>query len=144
MKPRNFKRIWGKNWAWAYLLRLEQRKLIDMANCFEKENLFVGVEKVVRDIRICVKLIDIICENDIPYKTWLHASFGDDKKEEVPFSKHINTNNRKRIFKEIYQKDYITNASPNIIWTLKLEYRKQKALYLYHKIRTANLFTWWS
>ena len=143
MKPRNFKRIWGKNWDWAYLLHLEQRKLIDMANCFEKNDLFEGVEKVVRDMRICVKLIDIICENDTPYKAWLHASFGGDKKEEVPFSRHINVNNRKRIFKELHQKDYIDNAHTNIKWTLKASYRQQKALYLYHKIRMVNLMAWW-
>lgn len=144
MKPRNFKRIWGKPWDWYYLLHLEQAKLKEMADYFEKKDRFMGVEKVVRDIRICLKLIDIICEKDIPYKSWLHQSYGYPIKdfesiEEVKFPKYINVRNRHRFL----HKDFLNGNHPNIFNSLLAEYRKMKALALYNKIRTYKLFSWW-
>lgn len=144
MKPRNFKRIWGKPWDWYYLLHLEQAKLKEMADYFEKKDRFVGVEKVVRDIRICLKLIDIICEKDAPYKSWLHQSYGHPIKdfesiEEVKFPKYINVKNRHRFL----HKDFLNGSHPNIFNSLLAEYRKMKALALYNKIRTYKLFSWW-
>lgn len=144
MKPRNFKRIWGEPWDWYYLLHLEQTKLKEMANYFEKKDRFVGVEKVVRDIRICLKLIDIICGKDALYKSWLHQSYGHPIKdfeslEEVKFPKYINIRNRHRFL----HKDFLNGDYPNIFNSLLAEYRKVKALALYNKIRTYNLFTWW-
>ena len=144
MKPRNFKRIWGQPWDWGYLLHLEQVKLKEMADYFERKNRFVGVEKVVKDIRICIKLIDIICENDAPYKSWLHQSYGGHVKdfeslEEVKFPKYINIRNRHRFL----SKDFLNGNHPNIFNSLLAEYRRMKALALYNKIRTYKLFSWW-
>lgn len=144
MKPRNFKRIWGKPWDWYYLLHLEQAKLKEMADYFEKKDRFVGVEKVVRDIRICLKLIDIICEKDALYKSWLHQSYGHPVKdfeslEETKFPKYINIRNRHRFL----HKDFLNGDYPNIFNSLLAEYRKVKALALYNKIRTYKLFSWW-
>lgn len=144
MKPRNFKRIWGKPWDWCYLLHLEQCKLREMADYFERKNRFVGVEKVVKDIRICIKLIDIICENDAPYKSWLHQSYGGyvkdfEELEEVKFPKYVNIRNRHRFL----SKDFLNGDYPNIFNSLLAEYRRIKALALYNKIRTYKLFSWW-
>lgn len=144
MKPRNFKRIWGKPWDWYYLLHLEQAKLKEMADYFEKKDRFIGVEKVVRDIRICLKLIDIICEKDALYKSWLHQSYGHPIKdfesiEEVKFPKYVNIRNRHRFL----HKDFLNGSHPNIFNSLLAEYRKMKALALYNKIRTYKLFSWW-
>jgi hypothetical protein len=36
MKAREFKRIWGYNWDFAYLLKLERRKIRDIAHDFTK------------------------------------------------------------------------------------------------------------
>lgn len=145
MKDRKFRRIWGKPWDWYYLLHLEQVKLKEMADYFEKKNRFVGVEKVVKDIRICIKLIDIICEKDAPYKSWLHQNYGKpltdfEHFEKVPFSKYINVKNANRFLKTI---NYVANPDSRIYQTLLVEYRKMKALALYNKIRTYKLFSWW-
>lgn len=151
MKPREFKRIWGKPWDWGYLISLERAKLREMADYFEKEDRFVGVEKVVRDIRICLKLIDIICEKDEPYRAWLHTSYGNcdlyaDHKKIIRFPRHINIRNRARFLYNDFLEDNSRdeNYQSTMEWDLKIEYRKIKALYLYHKIRTMFIFNWWS
>jgi hypothetical protein len=144
MKPRNFKRIWGKPWDWYYLLDLERHKIREMMNYINKTQRFVGWEIVVRDMRTCIKLIDIVLEEDIPYKSWLHQSYGHPVKdfellEEVKFPKYINIRNRHRFL----HKDFLNGNNPNIFNSLLAEYRKIKALTLYNKIRTYKLFSWW-
>ena len=143
MKPRNFKRIWGKPWDWYYLIHLEQVKLKEMSDYLEKEDRFIGVEKVVKDMRICIKLIDIICEKDESYKSWLHKQFKDPFKNynEIPFPKYINVKNANRFLKPV---NFIEDSNKPLYQTLLSEYRKIKALTLYNKIRTYKLFSWWS
>lgn len=151
MKPREFKRIWGKPWDWYYLIHLEQVKLKEMSDYFEKEDRFVGVEKVVRDMRICIKLIDIICENDNAYRAWLHTTYGQCNLMKLEckntrFPKHINIRNRKRFLYHDFLEDYNRTLNPEMSmeWSLKVDYRRCKALALYNKIRSMNMFTWWS
>lgn len=144
MKPRNFKRIWGKPWDWSYLLNLERHKIREMMNYINKTQRFVGWEIVVRDMRTSIKLIDIVLEEDAPYKSWLHQSYGHPIKdfeslEEVKFPKYINIKNRHRFL----HKDFLNGSHPNIFNSLLAEYRKIKALALYNKIRTYKLFSWW-
>jgi hypothetical protein len=144
MKPRNFKRIWGKPWDWYYLLNLERCKIREMMNYIDKTRRFVGYQTVIRDMQICIKLIDIVLEEDIPYKAWLHQSYGHPVKdfellEEIKFPKYINTKNRHRFLR----KDFLNGSYPNIFNSLLTEYRKVKALALYNKIRTYTLFSWW-
>jgi hypothetical protein len=144
MKPRNFKRIWGKPWDWSYLLNLERHKIKEMMNYISKTQRFVGWEIVVRDMRTSIKLIDIVLEEDAPYKSWVHQSYGNPVKdfeflEEAKFPKYINTRNRHRFL----HKDFLNGNHPNIFNSLLAEYRKIKALALYNKIRTYKLFSWW-
>jgi hypothetical protein len=144
MKPRNFKRIWGKPWDWYYLLNLERCKIKEMMNYINKTRRFVGYQTVIRDMQICIKLIDIVLEEDIPYKSWLHQSYGHPVKdfealEEAKFPKYINIKNRHRFL----DKDFFNGDYPNIFNSLLAEYRKRKALALYNKIRTYKLFSWW-
>lgn len=144
MKPRNFKRIWGKPWNWSYLLDLERHKIREMMNYINKTQRFVGWEIVVRDMRTSIKLIDIVLEEDAPYKSWIHQSYGQPVKdfeflEEAKFPKYINLRNRHRFL----HKDFLNGNHPNIFNSLLAEYRKIKALALYNKIRTYKLFSWW-
>lgn len=144
MKPRNFKRIWGKPWDWSYLLNLERHKIREMMNYISKTQRFVGWEIVVRDMRTSIKLIDIVLEEDAPYKSWIHQSYGHPVKdfelfEEVKFPKYVNIRNRHRFL----HKDFLNGNHPNIFNSLLAEYRKMKALALYNKIRTYKLFSWW-
>lgn len=113
-------------------------------NYINKTRRFVGYQTVVRDMQICIKLIDIVLEEDAPYKSWLHQSYGNPVKdfellEEAKFPKYINTKNRHRFL----HKDFLNGDYPNIFNSLLAEYRKMKALALYNKIRTYKLFSWW-
>lgn len=144
MKDRKFRRIWGKPWDWGYLLNLERCKIQEMMNYINKTRRFVGYQTVIRDMQICIKLIDIVLEEDIPYKSWLHQSYGCSAKdfesiEETKFPKYINIRNRHRFL----HKDFLNGDHPNIFNSLLAEYRKIKALALYNKIRTYKLFSWW-
>lgn len=145
MKPRNFKRIWGKPWDWYYLLDLERHKIREMMNYINKTQRFVGWEIVVRDMRTCIKLIDIVLEEDIPYKTWLHQNYSYPFKDfehfkETPFPRYVNVKNADRFLKP---KNYLIDPNELIYQILITEYRRVKALALYNKIRTYKLFTWW-
>lgn len=144
MKDRKFRRIWGEPWDWSYLLNLERCKIREMMNYINKTRRFVGYQTVVRDMQICIKLIDIVLEEDTLYKSWLHQSYRHPIKdfetiEEVKFPKYMNIRNRHRFL----HKDFLNGDYPNIFNSLLAEYRKRKALALYNKIRTYKLFSWW-
>ena len=145
MKDRKFRRIWGKPWDWHYLLNLERCKIKEIMNYINKTKRFVGYQTVVRDMQICIKLIDIVLEEDAYYKSWLNQNYGKSLKdlkyfEETPFSKYINVKNANRFLKPI---NYVSDPNKRIYLSLLIEYRKVKALSLYIKIRTYKMFSWW-
>ena len=146
MKGREFKRVWGFAWDYSYLLAIEQRKLREMANYFKKSKLTVGWERQVKECELCVKLLDIVAERDSDYKAWLNANYGGKNifemqmREQIPFHKYINTRNASRFmthFHEAQSNHYISES-------LKVELRRQKAFYLYQKIRLHRMQTWWN
>ena len=137
MKPRQFKRIWGKPWDYGYLLQLEKYKMSEMIRYFSKYKGFFGWENVVRDLKICVKLIDIINEEDDAYNAWLNTSYSINHYK-VPFPKYINIRNKNRFLTS----DYL-NQNSKIYQGQLAYYRSTKALYLYNKIRTYKMRSWW-
>ena len=54
MKGREFKRIWGYPWDYAYLLQIEKRKLQEMINYISKTKRHLGWEFQVT--HICISL----------------------------------------------------------------------------------------
>ena len=104
------------DWDYAYLIALEKKKLQRMHDCIKRENHLVNNEFVVREIAICIRLIDIFMENDAVYNTWLDRSFSGkmkfrkldngmyelDKSGERPISDfpvYVNTRNEQRFFR---------------------------------------------
>lgn len=81
MKRRNpihaYKRLLAhdQDWDYAYLIALEKKKLQRMHDCIKRERHLENNAIVVRDIAICIRLIDIFMEDDAVYNTWLHQSF---------------------------------------------------------------------
>lgn len=138
MKGIEFERVWGYPWDYAYLLEIEKRKLKEMSTYFKKTQRVVGWEFTIRDIEICIRLIDIILEKDSYYKSWLDASYGGPY-EPVKFPVHVNTRNFKR-FCTTY--NGFNEKSP-IYWSLIADYRRIKAMHLYNRIRTLRMFSWW-
>lgn len=137
MKGREFKRVWGFAWDYAFLLQIEQRKLKEMAAYFKKYKRTVGWEFQVRDCELCVKLIDIILERDVWYQSWLNTNYGSNPRS-VSFPKHVNIRNSERFMPNV---DF--NKNPKLTEHLKISLRQVKALYLYNKIRAYKMFRWW-
>ncbi len=138
MKARDFKRIWGYNWDFQYLLQVEQRKIKEMASYIAKHKRYVGWEKSVWEMNMCIQLIDIILEKDKYYKSWLHNSFGGYNCSAKPFPIHINVRNISR-----FMKNYTLPENSKLRNHIIPEIRRIKALYLYNKIRALKLMTWW-
>lgn len=136
MKKKNFKRVWGHEWDYYYLLNLERIKLREMANYTKKRKIILNWERQLKEYELCIKLIDIILEEDPIYKSYILTSDNNNLKKLVPY---INTKNIKRFG---YHNDIIFSNDFAIDYYL-LSIRKTKALYLYNKIRSYKLFTWW-
>ena len=131
-------------WDYSYLYELEQAKIKEMIEYHKKANRFVGVEYAIRDMEICVKLIDIFLgkkdlfhyDGDIVFKP-IEGS-DDYTVEHTPDFKYncdvyVNTRNINRFVSE--QCDYYREH--------KHELYVLKAKALYHKIRNERDFEWW-
>lgn len=142
--PKNFKRLIGEDWDFAYLLELEQYKFKRMAKYFAKSQLTIGWEKQVETCNLLVKLLDIVLEKDALYNHWLHESYGKINHETGKFDirkfpRYINIHNAKRFFPSMEDKEY---DSP-IFESLKAHLRQQKAWYLYNKLRYYRMQELW-
>jgi hypothetical protein len=110
-----------------------------MARDFAKWRHHVDWDRTVKEMQLCVKLLDIILEQDKYYNSWLHASYGDGHNKVQPFPLHVNLKNYKRFLRQV--DEWPTNEV--LHEHLKIELRKRKALHLYHKIRNMKILTWW-
>lgn len=132
---------------YAYLLIIERFKIKRMIKSFiEASCPHEGIEYTIRELKWCVKLIDIVLEEDAITKTYMEQ-FGQNQLEiydgivvlkkdiEYKIPIHINKNNAYR-FNKMWNKDTLNN---NIL----MEVRRVKALYLYNKIRNRMLKWWW-
>lgn len=135
-------------WDESYLYELEQAKIEEMMKHHQKYGFFEGSEFVIRDMKLCMKLIDIFTEKislfhydgDIVFK----KIESDDESYELGTTTdfkyncdvYVNTKNIQRFVDkpELY-KFYLNN--PHELYELK-------AKYLYHKIRLENDGTWWN
>lgn len=130
MKGREFKRIWGKPWDYAYLLKLEQHKLREMSKHFNKHARFVGYEKAVKEINLCIELIDVVLECDSRcYCTKTHK-----------VRTYVNTKNYKRFCNRWEGSVFIKHQNKECF---KDALRINKALHLYNLIRSYHLMSWW-
>lgn len=148
-----------KDWDYCYLLLLEKKKLQRMYNYFSKSEIAYSDEIVARDLRICIKLIDIIMEDDAAYKTWLHESSKDQlmhtrKKEDglyrvefeqlrpdTDFQKYVNVRNAERFLGKPFNK--IEHSARSYVHE-KISLRLLKALHLYNLIREYNMLGWYN
>lgn len=145
---------------YSYLMALEKKKLQRMHDYIEQEGHFEGKELVVRELAICIRLIDIFMEDDSVHNTWLHQSFSGklrfrklendlyeldntDRKPIADYPVYVNVRNERRFFRATPIKDAQTadDRDRAILSTVSL--RQQKALHLYHLIREYKLLTWW-
>ena len=134
-------------WDAGYLYDIEKAKIEEMRKHHEKQQMFVGWEYVVRDMKICERLIDIFTEKELLFDydgdfTYTKVD-GGYKVGTTPDFKYnckvyVNTKNADRFLPpniDEKQKAYWINH-PHEIYLLK-------AKYLYHKIRLESDDTWW-
>ena len=85
------------------------------------------------------KLLDIILEKDQYYCSWLDNCYGSRPHKQLPFPVYVNLRNYKRFIPCLdinkYNKSLLAHLQSNI--------RKEKAMYLYNKIRAYKMLGWW-
>lgn len=144
----------GRPWDQSFLFGLEYKKIKEMMEYHKRARKFEGVEEVIRDMGICLSLIEIFTgERDlfhytgklvfVPADEKYNESTGEEGlmeiKESPDFKYHcdvkVNLKNVSRFVPdEKMQEFYI--KSPHELYVLK-------ARYLYHKIRYEKEEYWW-
>lgn len=136
----------GYPWQENFLYELEKAKINEMMNYQKKSNRFVNVEYVIRDMQICINLIDIFNGDDTRY---FHYDGGlqfvpikDSDNIEVKTDKlvyhcdiKVNTKNVDKFVNDDKIKKYFIEH-PHELYILK-------AKKLYHKIRYEHDAEWW-
>lgn len=117
-------------WDWAYLLNLERAALVRMVAHHRQNQAFVGWDRAVREMEICIRLIDIITE-DVELTTGFPY---------YKFCRAFNFKNMDRWATKLEQT--IVQESLHKGLFMETVYQK-KAEYLYHKIRAEREQTWW-
>lgn len=166
MKKKNpihaYKRLLAEDVDWDYscLIALEKKKLQRMHDCINSESCLEHKDFVVRDIAICIRLIDIFMEEDSIFLNWLHKSFsgelkytkvgdnlyeldGLDEQSIIDFPKYVNVRNEKRFFRRTPIKNAQTEGNRTMVIHFITRLRQEKALHLYHLIREYKLLDWW-
>ena len=148
------------DWDYGYLIALEKKKLQRMHDYIKREGHFENSSLVVRELAICIRLIDIFMEDDAVHNTWLHKSFsGDmrfikredglyeldetDRKPIVDVPVYVNVRNERRFFRATPIKNAQAEGKRDSAILSIVSLRQLKALHLYHLIREYKLFGWW-
>lgn len=115
---------------YGFVLSLEKQALIRMHEYFKVSRIAEGNEVVEKNLKLALKLLDIILEIDSAY----HYDFRPESEEFV--DRYINTKNWKRFCPKAIKFNW---KSPII----KDYLRREKAWYLYNKFRFGYMRTWW-
>lgn len=123
------------DWDYGFLLQIEHYKLKRMLRYFQESNITSDRESIVRDLKLCVSLLEKIMNSDFNYKT-------------------VNIKNIDRfINKELYEgrledwnpsffSELNVKLSP-IAKILREHLAEEKAWHLYHLIREYRMRYWW-
>ena len=111
---------------YSFVLSLEKQALIRMYEYFKVSRIAEGNEVVEKDLKLALKLLDIVLEIDSVY----------DSRAKGFIYRHINIKNWKRFCPK----------AVNINWDsliFKDYLRREKAWYLYNKLRFERMRTWY-
>lgn len=119
----------GYSFDFGYLYNLELAKLKEMVDCFTKYGISVDNEKYIRQMKLAIRLLEIIIEEyDCFHFDLTNGEYVCDVK--------VNLKNAKRFVKDEKVMDYYTERYPHELYLLK-------AQYLYHKLRFYFEQYWW-
>lgn len=114
---------------YGFVLSLEKQALIRMYEYFKVSRITEGNEVVEKNLKLALKLLDIVLEIDSAYKyDFMFEGFVD---------RYINIKNWKRFCPKDTSLDWNTPI-------LKDYLRREKAWYLYNKLRFERMRTWWN
>ena len=112
-------------WDSGYLLDIEKHQLKRMLKYFIKSDLVENNDIIVRDIKLCLSLIDVI-------------------KNEAEDISYVNIKNYKRFIPTLDMKFLHPDICPKYtINTVEKMIAQEKAFHLYNKIRAYRMQTWW-
>ena len=112
---------------YEYLLDIERVALKYMAEYFKSSNIVVHNEFIVRDISLCLKLLDIATGRDFHSNNLFHENEGIN-------APYVNTRNKDR---------FIKHTAENFEFiVIKSLIREVKAWNLYCRVRS-NMQEWW-
>lgn len=136
----------GEPWDYEYLLRIEHAKIKEMLEWHDEKRRFEGVEFTIRDLRICLSLLEIMMgERQLFHYEGklLSEPTGDGEMRRIVESPdfkyvpdvYVNTRNAGRFVKDEKLMNFYTKF-PNDLYILK-------ARHLYHRMRLEKEETWW-
>ena len=137
----------GRPYDYAFLYGLERKKIEEMVRYHERQQMFVGVEYTIRDMKICLSILEILMgERDTFHYTGNLVFKDTDEDKDMKevgttpdFKYHcdvyVNTKNLKRFVQDEKLYDFYT-GHPHELYELK-------AKALYHKIRYERDWEWW-
>ena len=141
MKKNKRRRGWTRllrkdfDWDYGFLLRIEHYKMKRMLKYFQNSNITSDRESIVRDLKLCISLLEKIMNMDFNYKT-------------------INIRNINRFLEKDLYEGKLNDWNPNYFSELNVELSplakiirehlsEQKIWHLYNLIREYRMRYWW-
>lgn len=115
---------------YGFVLSIEKQALIRMYEYFKVSRIAEGDEIVEKDLKLALKLLDIVLEIDSAYHCDLRP------RSEGFIDRHINIKNLKRFCPKAADLNWNTPVLKNYL-------RVEKAWYLYNKLRFERMRDWW-
>lgn len=145
--------IWkDRQWDYYYLLYLERKKLSLMEKHFKTSKVrYEGQERDTELISLAIKLIDIILEDDSAVEMVIEGKshivwdqYIVSEPSEYINTKYINIRNAYRFIRNKVELSFLTDSAIKTSLPLyKDNLRIEKAIYIYNKLRTYNLTSFW-
>lgn len=119
----------GYPFDFGYLLSLEKAKLQEMLHYFNNADIIEDYKPIQKDIKLSLKLLDIICEEELTFTYEKRGGF------EYKCLVNVNLNNGHRYFNE-KELEFVKNKIPHMLYIAK-------AKHLYYKLLEYKIETWW-
>lgn len=122
-------------WDYVFLYEIELKKLNRMLKYYQS---YDGNFNIIRDLRICVKLLNILINKE---KTTTLTKDGN-----LIFLKELNLKNMHRFIPPYNfeaTKKFLNESNINLISAVKEDIYIQKCINLYNLIRTYKMQSWW-